>query len=161
MGNEYRLTTRWVLEAPIRAVWNAISDPLLWPSWWPYVANVELLAPGDAAGVGAVHRYTWRSALPYQLTFVVNVVRCEAPHLLEGRAAGELQGVGSWRLESAGERTSVRYDWFVSTTRAWMNLLAPIARPIFEWNHGKVMRAGGEGLARYLGVRLLEAVAIR
>ena len=35
--------------------------------------------------------------------------------------------------------------------------LAPLARPVFAWNHHGVMRAGGEGLARRLGVRLVEA----
>ena len=27
-----------------------------------------------------------------------------------------------------------------------MNVLAPLARPIFEWNHDYVMRAGRRGL---------------
>jgi hypothetical protein len=36
-----------------------------------------------------------------------------------------------------------------------MNLLSPIARPVFEWNHDWVMRNGGEGLAALLGCRLL------
>ena len=43
----------------------------------------------------------------------------------------------------------------MSTTKPWMNLLAPIARPVFEWNHDWVMRNGGEGLASLLGCRLL------
>jgi hypothetical protein len=43
----------------------------------------------------------------------------------------------------------------VKTTEWWMNLLAPIARPLFAWNHDVVMRQGGEGLARLLGTRLL------
>ena len=36
-----------------------------------------------------------------------------------------------------------------------MNALGPVARPVFEYNHDVVMRWGGEGLARRLGVRLL------
>jgi hypothetical protein len=36
-----------------------------------------------------------------------------------------------------------------------MNRLAPLARPVFGWNHDVVMRWGGEGLARRLGGRLL------
>jgi hypothetical protein len=36
-----------------------------------------------------------------------------------------------------------------------MNVLAPVARPLFAWNHDHVMRSGGEGLARLLGARLL------
>jgi hypothetical protein len=50
--------------------------------------------------------------------------------------------------------TTARYDWRVETTKAWMNLLAPIARPFFSWNHDVVMGWGGEGLAQELGVRL-------
>ena len=51
--------------------------------------------------------------------------------------------------------TAVVYEWNVSTTKPWMNLLAPIARPLFAWNHDWVMRNGGEGLAQLLGCRLL------
>jgi len=35
-----------------------------------------------------------------------------------------------------------------------MNYLAPIARPLFKWNHDVVMGWGSEGLARRLGVSL-------
>jgi hypothetical protein len=49
----------------------------------------------------------------------------------------------------------VVYEWNVRTAKAWMNRIAPIARPAFEWNHDAVMRQGGEGLARRLGVELL------
>ena len=43
--------------------------------------------------------------------------------------------------------TAVTYEWNVSTTKTWMNLLAPVARPVFAYNHDMVMRWGGEGLA--------------
>lgn len=36
-----------------------------------------------------------------------------------------------------------------------MNVVAPLARPIFRRNHDWVMRIGGEGLARTLGAPLL------
>ena len=38
-----------------------------------------------------------------------------------------------------------------------MNLLAPIARPVFAWNHDWVMKRGGEGLSRLLGAPLVVA----
>ena len=48
------------------------------------------------------------------------------------------------------------YEWNVATTRqSGVNLVAPVARPIFAWNHDWVMARGGEGLARRLGARLL------
>jgi hypothetical protein len=43
----------------------------------------------------------------------------------------------------------------VATTAPWMNAVAPVARPVFEWNHHAIMRWGAEGLARRLGARLL------
>jgi hypothetical protein len=40
-----------------------------------------------------------------------------------------------------------------------MARIAPIARPVFEWNHQGVMRSGGEGLAQYLASPAADALA--
>ena len=77
----------------------------------------------------------------------------EGAHVRVG--AGELEGEGRWSLRAEGERTVVRYDWQIRTTRWWMNGLAPAARPVFRWNHNVVMHQGGRGLADLLGARLL------
>ena len=53
--------------------------------------------------------------------------------------------------------TAVLYEWHVETSKRWMNLLAPLARPVFAYNHDVVMRWGGEGLARRLGAELIAA----
>ena len=108
-----------------------------------------------ATAIGQYGRYVWRSKLPYRLEFFVRTTKVEKPHLLEGDASGELAGVGRWRLFEQGGVTAVLYEWNVRTTAAWMNLLAPLARPIFAVNHDYVMRNGGEGLAGLLGARLL------
>jgi uncharacterized protein YndB with AHSA1/START domain len=154
---EYRFLTTWCLEAPIEPVWEAIHDSERWPEWWRGVERVVELDPGDEAGIGQVGRYTWKSRLPYELSFDVTTLRKERPHLLEGEASGELAGTGTWRLSEGGGLTTVLYEWDVRTTRAWMNLLAPLARPVFAWNHDWVMKHGGEGLARLLGARLVVA----
>ena len=49
-----------------------------------------------------------------------------------------------------GGSTRVRYDWRVKTTKPWMNLLAPVARPFFKWNHDVIMGWGEEGLRKRL-----------
>jgi hypothetical protein len=114
---------------------------------------VETLQAGDASGVGSLRRMTWRTALPYSLTFDMRTVRVEPKSLIEGRAQGELAGTGRWTLDGESGKTHVRYDWRVEVTQPWMRLVAPLARPVFAWNHGVVMRWGGEGLARRLAAQ--------
>ena len=94
--------------------------------------------------------------MPYSLSFSMRTTVVKSPHLLEGVAQGELNGMGRWTLSQEGLNTHVRYDWEVATSRAWMNTLAPILAPMFRWNHGEVMAEGARGLARYLGVRQVE-----
>jgi uncharacterized protein YndB with AHSA1/START domain len=154
---DYQLVTVWQIAAPIEPVWNAIYEPGRWPEWWPFVARVEELEPGQPNGIGAVRRFTWRSRLPYQLTFDLEVTLVDRPHRLEGRTRGDLKGRGIWTLLTVDGGTRVRYDWTVTTTRFWMNLLAPLARPVFTWNHHAVMRAGGRGLAERLKAPLVYA----
>ena len=60
----YRFVTEWTLEAPIEAVWHELTHSEHWPSWWKGVLSVELIEPGDAHGVGAYRRMTWRSPPP-------------------------------------------------------------------------------------------------
>lgn len=105
--------------------------------------------------MGQVGRYAWRSFIPYAIEFQIRTTRVEHPHLLEGAASGGLEGVGRWRLYERDGVTAVLYEWNVATTKRWMNLVGPVARPVFEWNHDWVMRRGGEGLAALLECRLL------
>ncbi|NLF53471.1 MAG: polyketide cyclase [Thauera phenolivorans] len=149
-SNYYELTTVWQFDAPIEAVWAALVDAENWPRWWPGIEQVAVLDRGDADGVGARRCYTCRSLLPYRLRFVSRVTRVEPLQLLEGRVEGELEGRGCCRLTHSDGHVFVRYDWQVRTTRRWMNLLAPLAKPLFRWNHDKLMEAGGSGLARHL-----------
>jgi hypothetical protein len=152
---DYRFITVWKLRAPIDAVWQAIYETEKWPSWWRGVVSVEDVRAGDSDGIGAVRRYVWRSRLPYTLAFDMEATRIEAPRLLEGKASGELEGAGTWRLAETEGVTTVGYTWEVRTTRPWMNLLTPLARPLFAWNHDYVMKQGGEDLARLLGAELI------
>ena len=154
---EYSFLTTWCLAAPIDPVWEAIHDFERWPEWWRGVESVTVLEKGGEDGVGNLARHTWRSRIPYPVRFEVRTTRVERPALIEGAANGELTGDGRWRLFESAGATAVLYEWNVRTTQAWMNLLAPVARPVFAWNHHWVMRRGGEGLARRLGVRLLAA----
>ena len=155
MSRRYRFLTTWLLESPRQPVWDAIFDQKAWPSWWRGVEQVIELDPGDDDGVGSHSRLTWRSRLPYDLVFEARTRTVAKPLLIEADADGELAGEGRWRLFEQGGVTAVLYEWNVSTTKPWMNVLAPALGPVFEWNHNWVMRNGGVGIAELLGCRLL------
>jgi len=150
---QFHLITHWELTAPVSAVWAELMRPELWPQWWKGVVAVELLEPGDPNGVGAYRRMTWRSALPYKLTFNMRTVRVEPRSIIEGVADGELSGTGRWQVTRAGGGTEVRYDWIVDVTRPWMRKLSPVLKPAFAWNHNVVMAWGRKGLERRVGAR--------
>lgn len=147
----YEFLTTWHIQAPIRSVWDAIHDIDSWPEWWRGVVSVVKLQTGDDAGVGSVRRTTWKSTLPYKLVFDSEVVRIEHERCIEVRAFGELDGVGIWSFTAdGGSTTNVVYDWRVKTTKPWMNIMYPVAKPFFRWNHDVIMGWGEEGLKKKL-----------
>ena len=151
---KYAFLTVWWTEMPLDAVWQAITRVEDWPAWWRGVRKVEKVRDPDERGVGAVYKFTWRSRLPYDLSFTMETVRVVERRLIVGHAGGELEGVGQWTFADEKSGTRVEYDWRVRTTRLWMNLAAPVAYPLFVWNHNTVMRWGAEGLGRLLGTHV-------
>ncbi len=149
---DYHLITLWRIEAPLAEVYAVIRDALRWPEWWPGAERVEQVAGGDANGIGSVLRYAWQGELPYCVEFDVCTTRIEEMVAIEGHARGDLEGVGRWHFSRQGSLSVIRYEWHVRTTRLWMNLSAPLARPVFIRNHIQLMEQGGKGLARRLGV---------
>ena len=146
---EYRFLTTWLIEADRERVWAVLEDAARWPEWWPGVVAMDELEPQRR------YRAEWRSFVPYPVRFEFAVDRVDGPHGMAGRASGDLEGTGEWRLFEQGRITAVTYDWRVAATKRWMNAIAPVARPVFEWNHDFIMRRGGEALAERLGARLV------
>jgi hypothetical protein len=152
---EYAFLTAWRVAAPREAVFEVLHASERWPEWWDGVESVEKLEDGDPEGRGSLGRYMWRSAMRYRLGFEMRITNVDRPRQLDGAAVGELTGTGVWRLYEDDGGTAVLFEWRVRTTRWWMNALAPLAGPVFRWNHDRLMRAGGRGLARRLGAELL------
>ena len=152
---DYAFLTAWRLGAPREAVFEVLHASERWPEWWDGLERVMKLEEGDDEGRGSLGLYTWRSVMRYRLEFEMRITRVERPHRMDGEATGDLTGTGIWRLYEDGGATAILFEWHVHTTRWWMNALAPAARPVFRWNHDRLMRAGGRGLARRLGAQLL------
>lgn len=152
----YEFITIWRISAPIKKVWEEIYHSENWPSWWRGVVEVTEIKKGDDLGVGSIRRYKWKSMLPYTLTFNVEIVRVEPMSVIEGAASGELEGRGIWNMSEEGDVTIARYDWRVSTSKPWMNVIAPVAKPLFKWNHDIIMGWGAEGLSKRMNAQIFE-----
>jgi Polyketide cyclase / dehydrase and lipid transport len=150
----FSFVDHWEFSAPIDVVWNEIADAAKWPSWWPSMARVEELEPGDEQGLGAVRRYTVKGALPYRVSFDMRTTVIDVHRRIEGEALGDVAGRGRWTFSADGTTTTrVSYEWTVDVQKAWMVLFAPIMRPLFGWNHHHVMRRGLQGLTSRLATR--------
>jgi Polyketide cyclase / dehydrase and lipid transport len=152
---DYHFVTTYQIEAPIDRVWQTLRDFDHYPTWSSGSFHAKQLEAGAADGVGAKIRYKVKGRLPFTLTFDATVTQADPPQVLALRVLGDLEGVGRWTLSQHGTVTTAEYTWDVRTNKRWMNLLAPLARPIFERNHDGVMRDAGQDLARFLDARLI------
>ena len=157
---EFCLQSTWRIKAPLEDVYATVLDSLCWPDWWPGAEKVDVLASGDADGIGSVRRYAWQGKLPYRLVVDVRVTQIEPMVAIEGYAKGDLEGVGRWYFSSQGSVSVVCFEWHVRLTRRWMTLISPLARPAFIRNHALIMAQGGAGLARELQAPLLDKCTV-
>ena len=145
----YHFVTDFTVTAERDWVWARLTDPTDWPSWWKWLKRVDVHDAGGEDHLGGRYTYAFGTALPYTLAFDMVVTAVDRPNSLTGIASGELQGSGHWRFSDApGGGTRVEYVWLVETTKRWMNVIAPIGRPAFSWNHDVLMRDFAKGVAR-------------
>ena len=150
----YRFSTVWRVEASIQEVWDVFSHPDQWPEWWESLERIVEIKKGDIQGIGALHRYTWKGALPYRLTFDINVLNILPARCLRGKPVGRLKGEVCGLFLPVAQKPSSDMTGTFRTTIRWMNYLAPLAAPVFRWNHDTVMREGARGLARKLATNV-------
>ncbi len=144
----YSFVTVWHLPAPREHVWRALTATE-YGDWWPNVVASRLLTPG-LIGAGARMERVVRGRLPYKLRYVTTTTRFDPPNELAYDSIGDLTGDGRMVLEDEDGGTRVTFYWNVATTGFWMNLLTPLLRPAFAWNHHQVMAAGERGLRDWL-----------
>jgi uncharacterized protein YndB with AHSA1/START domain len=146
------------VQAPIDEVFRHIADARTYPQWWPVYPKVEVLRDVSPELVGARARLLVKSALGYTLTLEVEIVEADPPRYLKTAATGQLEGTGLWELEAQGPEagtlgaptTHVTFTWIVASRHPLLNLLEPVAKPLFAWSHNDASRKGHLGLKRRL-----------
>ncbi len=147
----YTLTTTWKIDKPIEKIWDELIKFEDWPKWWKSIKHVRLEKLKNNT---LVLHFTWKGILPYSLTFPIIITYLDPMKWIEGEAKGDLEGRGICAISSTKTQTTITFTWNVSTKKRWMNIVAPIAKPIFSWNHNNIMQQGAKGLARYLKVKV-------
>ena len=155
----YMFETEWLLTAPIEEVFDLASHPEHYAEWWPGVKESRLVEAGNEEGVGRTGAYVIQSPLGYRMRFETKAIEVDRPTRVVTAVRGDLIGTGTHYLETREKGTHVRFDWYVSTTKKWMNTIAGIARPGFAFAHRYVMYNGCDGMAKALGGRLITATS--
>lgn len=147
---QFRFQTLWSLDASIDQVWCALTSPAEWPRWWPGCLIVEPLDTEARHGLGTRYRFYWEGSLPYRLVIEMRITALEAQRLMVGCVDGPLAGSAQWTLWEEANATRVAFELAVSGRKPWMRYVAPAARPLFRWNHERLMADGERGLRPWL-----------
>jgi uncharacterized protein YndB with AHSA1/START domain len=140
----YRFRSVWTLPASPADVYDALERLEDYPRWWPQVRHVTRLRD-DAA------KLVCRSALPYDLRFTTTqAVRDPVNRVLEASMAGDLEGFSRWTIAEDSQGTRATFEEQVLATKALLQRLDLIARPVFRANHAFMMHQGERGLRTYL-----------
>ena len=143
--NRYRFRSVWRFDVPPETAYAALQETEDYEAWWPEIRSTRRL---DEDRVEA----RIRSVLPYDLVMVLERVR-EDPEtgVLEARMTGDLEGFSRWVITPDGRGgTRLVFEEEAVPQKPVMRRLAPVARPLYRWNHARMMRSAERGLRAYL-----------
>ena len=145
----YSFVDEWHVPAPVDAVYDLLSCPREYPSWW---GDAFLEGEGDPgpAAPGKRARLLTRGRLPYRLRWELICVEAEAPRRLVSQIRGDFEGRGIWTLTPVEGGTRAVLEWQVDVRKPLVRRLTPLIRPLFGWNHRWAMRRGEERIVALL-----------
>ncbi len=147
MTQPFQFRDVWVLDAPPGTVFDLLADVDGYPRWWPQIRSVRRI--DDESG-----ELVCRSVLPYDLHLTVRRdVQDRGSGLLRVLLDGDLVGRSGWLVDPApgSGAHSCRAEFTQQVTAPGVpGGGATILRPVLDWNHAVMMRAGVRGLRRYL-----------
>lgn len=151
----YSFISKWEVRAPLEKVWELIDKGEDWHLWWKSVVGTEVLNESTVGDTGQLIHYTWRALLPFTLSINFRITRKEMYKCIEGVSTGDLVGTGVWTFEEHNGITFIQYQWEVESTKKLINLISPLFKGFFTYNHNLIMHRGAKGLAKRLGAKLV------
>ena len=149
---KYHFVSEWSVDAERSVVVHAVMDVTSWYKWWPGLVRSDIIevVHGPHGYKGSKFAAIWRSSSGYKLHIRILITHYRASEFFGFDSSGDLVGKGSWTFTDAPGGTRMYIIWEVATTKAWMNILGPLLRPIFVYNHKSIMRKGEAGLRKFL-----------
>lgn len=147
---QYTFVDHWYIKAPREEVFRYIADARTYPQWWPVYPKVEVLREAEPGQPGGKGRLLVKSALGYTLQLEAETIALEPPRYIKTIATGQLAGTGEWEFLQEGDTTHAIFTWIVESHHWLLNILEPIAKPLFAWSHDDASRKGHLGLKRLL-----------
>ena len=159
-ANDYAFVTTWRLPATREEITAILGDAAALPRWWPAVyLDVEVVEPGDEAGIGKVVDLFTKGWLPYTLRWRFRVTASDPPAGFTLAAEGDFVGRGVWTLRdvagdgTGGPMTEVEYDWRIRAEKGILRTFSVVMKPIFSANHHWAMAQGERSLRLELARR--------
>jgi uncharacterized protein YndB with AHSA1/START domain len=152
-GDEYRLGHRWLIKGPIDDVFDLLTDPREYPTWWaPCFKSAE--SDDTEVAVGSRSHLRVRSRLPYELVWDVTLVEVDRPNVivvdtivrLSGRFP--LHGPIRYTLTDGPDGVEVVNDQVIVSERRLPGPLRALTQRAFAYNHDWAFKIGGRGLQR-------------
>jgi len=145
----YQFVSHWHIPAMPTVVMDALLHDEDWGLWWKGLDKITVR--NTTVGVGAQFDATWRSQSGYRLHHTVTVTDYLPTRRIAFTSTGDMVGKGDFAFEQAqGDVTDITIHWHVKTTKWWMNAFRPLLQSVFVRNHHRLMRAGEQGLIRYI-----------
>lgn len=139
---------RFRLEAPPAVVWEALSEPRRFESWWGWLG--EFTIDGGGLVDGAVLSGLVSPPVPYRMRVTVLLENCVAPTRIDAVVHGDLEGTAVLRLDPDGGATSAEVAWRIEMMQRPMRLAARVAGPLLRWGHDRVVDMTVAGFRRHL-----------
>lgn len=150
---QYKFVDHWYIKAPREEVFRYVADARTYPQWWPVYPKVEVLREVEPGQPGGKGRLLVKSALGYTLQLEAETVAIEPPRYIKTIVTGQLAGTGEWEFSQEGDTTHAIFTWIVESHHWLLNILEPIAKPLFAWSHDDASRKGHLGLKKLLEQR--------
>jgi len=142
----YGFTKRWILDAPPSMVFDVLKRVDDYPKWWPDFVSVNSAGPNS-------YDMVVKGFLPYKIKYrLMNNVIDRKNLVLEGVVDGDLEGWIRWDVNPRNPvGCDVLFKEEVSTKKWILNTFSSVLRPIFRFNHKRVMNRGEYSIRALLG----------